>query len=72
MVEQGGRCRKSSRVPYVLRSFKFPPELWERLEARVPDRRRSAFVRRAIERELERLEARAPGAEEAPTSGGEG
>jgi hypothetical protein len=32
---------------------RFPPDLWARIKQRVPARERSAFIRRAIERELE-------------------
>lgn len=44
--------RSAKRSTYVTRAMKWPPWLWSLLEERVPERERSAFVRRAVEQGL--------------------
>jgi len=43
-----------------LKSIRVPPALWAEVERRIPARERSAFIRRAIERELQVLEKAEP------------
>ncbi len=49
-----GRPPKPEEEKAVKRLISFPPELWSRLEAAVPVGERSAFIQRAIARELEK------------------
>ena len=69
MAQDRCRGKKSPEGCYVLRSFKFPPELWAAIEARVPPRHRSAFIRRAIERELARSGDEPKGDDRPPPKG---
>lgn len=48
------RPYKYKDEPLVAKSLKFPPSLWEQLERRVPGRKRSEFIRAAVEEKLER------------------
>jgi len=50
-----GRPVGSGKPPgekFVLKAFKFPPELWEAFCAVVPDKKRSATIRGYMEREV--------------------
>ena len=40
-----GRPKKPAAEKYVLKAFKFPPELWEAFSAAVPMRERSETIR---------------------------
>jgi hypothetical protein len=54
------RPRGSTKLPeqiYVTRSIRWPPELWTEVEARVPARERSAFIREAVKEALFRRAA---------------
>jgi Arc/MetJ-type ribon-helix-helix transcriptional regulator len=48
------RPSKYKGEPLIARSLKFPPSLWQRLEAQVPPGERSDFIREALEEKLER------------------
>ena len=37
---------------YILRTFKFPPDLWEAFAAVVPDKERSERIREYMRREI--------------------
>jgi hypothetical protein len=43
---------KAPEDKFLSKNIRFPPALWAEIERRVPARERSAFIRRAIEREL--------------------
>jgi hypothetical protein len=54
---------KTLEEKFISRNIRFPPALWAEIERRIPARRRSAFIRQAIERELVALRA-APASEQ--------
>lgn len=43
---------------FILRTFKLPPDLWERFVSVVPDRERSATIREYMEREIKKRSGR--------------
>lgn len=50
-----GRPVGSGKPPgekYVLKAFKFPPDLWQAFSAVVPAKERSATIRRYVEQEV--------------------
>ena len=47
-----GRPGKPPEEKYVLKAFKFPPDLWEAFCAAVPEKERSARIRSYMEREI--------------------
>ena len=46
---------KPPQEKFLAKNIRFPPTLWAEVERRVPARERSAFIRRAVERELDSL-----------------
>jgi hypothetical protein len=46
---------KDPEEKFLSKSIRVPPALWAEIERRVPARKRLAFIRRAIERELGEL-----------------
>jgi hypothetical protein len=56
-----GRPKGTGKPPgekYVLKAFKFPPELWEAFTRVVPRNERSATIRGYVEREIQRRKRR--------------
>ena len=51
-----GRPPKAEAERYEKHAVSFPPDLWRRLADRVPQRERSPFIQRAVERALSELE----------------
>jgi hypothetical protein len=45
---------KPSGEKFVLKAFKFPPDLWEQFAAVVPDKERSATIRSCVKKEIQR------------------
>jgi hypothetical protein len=50
---------KTSEEKFISRNIRFPPALWAEIERRVPEGKRSTFIRRAIEDRLAILRAKA-------------
>jgi hypothetical protein len=50
-----GRPPKPEKEVYIKTALRFPPALWAELCEQVPEGERSAFLHRALERELKRL-----------------
>jgi hypothetical protein len=42
---------------FVTKAMKWPPDLWREVETRIPERERSAFIRRAVKDALLRRAA---------------
>jgi hypothetical protein len=61
-----GRPPKPPGEVLVNRMMRWPPALWEELEELVPERQRSAFIRRAVERALASERRRQAKAAEVP------
>jgi hypothetical protein len=53
-----GRPEKPPEEKYVLRTFKFPPDLWEAFCAVVPAKERSATIREYMQRELKKRKSK--------------
>jgi hypothetical protein len=54
------RRKKPEEPPeqgYVTKAIKWPPALWQEVEARIPERERSAFIRQAVKDALLRRAA---------------
>lgn len=49
-----GRPKKDATEKYVLKAFKFPPEMWEEFASLVPSKERSATLRDYVKREIKR------------------
>jgi hypothetical protein len=52
-----GRPIGSGKPPgekFILRTFRFPPDLWESFSSLVPEKERSATIRRYLEMEIKR------------------
>lgn len=47
-----GRPKKPPEEKYVLKPFKFPPDLWKEFCAVVPEKERSATIRGYMQREI--------------------
>jgi hypothetical protein len=45
---------KPAGEKYVLKTFKFPPDLWEAFCAIVPEKKRSATLREYMQREIKK------------------
>ena len=54
------RRQRQDDEPFIARSLKFPPSLWDELEEAVPPGRRSEFVREAVRHELARRREAGP------------
>lgn len=67
MEKTRGRPKKAAEDLYLFKTMRFPPDLWEELEALVPPRQRSAVVHEALRREIRRLR-RQQAAEESTTA----
>jgi hypothetical protein len=50
---------KPAAEKFVLKAFKFPPALWQGFIAVVPERERSATIRRYVEREVRKRTVKA-------------
>jgi hypothetical protein len=50
---------KTADEKFISRNIRFPPALWAEIERHVPERERSAFIRKAIEDRLAILRAEA-------------
>lgn len=53
-----GRPEKPPEEKYVLKAFKFPPDLWEAFCAVVPEKERSATIRSYMQREIRKGNSR--------------
>lgn len=49
---------KPPKEKFVLKAFKFPPNLWEAFCAIVPDKERSATIRSYMEKEIRKQKNR--------------
>ncbi len=56
-MAQRGRPKGTGKPPgekFVMKAFRFPPELWEAFARVVPERERSKTIRGYMEREIKR------------------
>jgi len=51
---------KPAGEKYILKAFKFPPELWEQFAAVVPDKERSQRIREYVAKEIAKHKKQRP------------
>jgi hypothetical protein len=61
MKRERGRPRKPEGEKFVKKLIRFPPDLWETLQAEVPAGERSAVIQEGLRRELARLKRKQNG-----------
>jgi hypothetical protein len=49
---------KPAGEKYILRTFRFPPGLWQEFSELVPDKERSAMLRQYMEKEIKKRMAK--------------
>jgi hypothetical protein len=57
-MAKSGRPAKPPEEKFILKTFKFPPDLWEAFCAVVPEKERSATIREYVQREIRKRKGR--------------